>query len=51
MGVRIDGARDAGAPMSIRRGVRGGAGALRRTLAAVGLAVLAGCENSATTCA
>ena len=52
MGVRMleTGARDAGAPMSIRRGVRGGAGrALRRGLAAVGLlAVLAGCENSAT---
>jgi len=52
MGVRMHetGARDAGAPMSIRPGVRGGAGrALRRGLAAVGLlAVLAGCENSAT---
>lgn len=53
MGVRMHeaGIRDAAARVATaRRGVRCGAGgALRRGLAAVGLlAVLAGCENSAT---
>ena len=53
MGVRLHetGVPDAAVPVvTARRGVRCGAGhALRRGLAAVGLlAVLAGCENSAT---